>query len=161
MKSAVYPGSFDPLTFGHIDLVERGLKIFDSIYILVGKSTAKGALFTPDERTKIIKEFFRDNDRVKVESSAGLTVDFARKHKINVLLRGIRATSDFEYEFQMAITNREIAPEIETVYLPTNPRYYYISSHLVKEIAGMGGDVKFFVPPLVKQYMEQKFPEKK
>jgi pantetheine-phosphate adenylyltransferase len=156
MSIAIFPGSFDPLTNGHLDLIKRGLKMFDTVIVSVLVNPAKTPLFTGDERLALIRECF-PSERVQVEYFKGLLVDFARKRDATVILRGLRAVSDFEYELQMAMMNRELAPDIETVFLMPKAVYSYLSSRLVKEVAGLGGDVSELVPPVIKQALDQKY----
>ncbi|MFC1559488.1 pantetheine-phosphate adenylyltransferase [Candidatus Margulisiibacteriota bacterium] len=150
MRTAVYPGSFDPVTNGHIDIVNRALKILDRIYVAVIKNPEKEPLFSLDERVEMLKESFKGNDKVIVESFDGLLVDYAKKKKVDVIIRGLRAVSDFDYEFQMALTNLKLCSDIETVFIMTDHQYSYLSSSLVKQIARLGGDVGSFVPGNVK-----------
>lgn len=153
MKVAVYPGSFDPITNGHIDIVNRTLKIVDQVYIAVIKNPEKKPLFSLEERVGMIKGSFKDNNSVVVDSFDGLLVDYAKEKKVDVIIRGLRAVSDFDYEFQMALTNLKMCPDIETVFIMTDYKYSYLSSSLVKQIARLGGDVGTFVPENVKQLL--------
>jgi pantetheine-phosphate adenylyltransferase len=146
MKRAIYPGTFDPITNGHIDIIKRAALIFDETIISVAKYPSKDTLFSYQERLKIVKEATRRMKKVRVEGFDGLVVDFARKKKIKVIIRGLRMISDFEYEFQMALTNRNLAPEIETLFLMPHPWYSYISSRLIKEAASLGANLKQFLP---------------
>ncbi len=157
--NAIYPGTFDPVTYGHLDVLDRAAGIFRSVTISVAEASGKNTLFTIEERIKLIKNTVKAKN-VFVESFDGLLVDYAAGKKAGVILRGLRAISDFEYEFQMALTNRKIAPEIETVFLMPNEKYSYISSTFVKEIAKFGGDVSAFVPPYVKAMLRKKFGSK-
>lgn len=153
---AIYPGTFDPVTFGHLDVLERGAKLFDKVIISVAGSSDKKTVFTLGERMKMIKSITGKLKNVFVESFEGLLVNYAKSKKANVILRGLRAISDFEYEFQMALTNRKIAPGIETVFLMPGEKYSYISSTLVREIAKYGGDVTSFVPESVARKLKSK-----
>jgi pantetheine-phosphate adenylyltransferase len=152
----IYPGTFDPVTFGHIDIIERALKVFDEVVVAVVRSPSKDALFTFEERIDLVKAVV-DAKRVTVDGFDGLIVEYARRHGINVLLRGLRMLSDFEYEFQMALTNRKLDSSIETLYLMTGEDYSYISSRLLKEVFVNGGDVSHFAPQAVISALEKKF----
>lgn len=154
--SAIYPGSFDPLTLGHLDLIERAAHIFDQVIVAVGINSRKKTVFSADERIDMVKASVKGMKNVKVEAFDGLLVNYARIKKIHVLLRGLRAFSDFEYEFQMALANRKMAPEIEMIFLMPKETFSYISSSTVREIAERGGDVTPFVPPAVKRFIEKK-----
>lgn len=154
--SAIYPGSFDPLTLGHLDLIERASHIFDQVIVAVGVNSRKKTVFTADERISMVEASVKGLKNVKVDAFDGLLVDYARARKIHVLLRGLRAFSDFEYEFQMALANRKMAPEIEMIFLMPKETLSYISSSTVREIAERGGDVTPFVPPAVKRAIARK-----
>ncbi len=153
---ALYPGTFDPITYGHIDVVERAAQLFSKVIVLVAKNTSKTPLFTDEERIAMIREVFRRNPRVEVDGFDGLLVEYARRHKAGVIVRGLRAVSDFEYEFQMALTNRKLAPSIDTVFLVPNEQYTYLNSTIVREVARLGGDVSDFVPRSVRKQLERK-----
>jgi pantetheine-phosphate adenylyltransferase len=146
MRVAIYPGSFDPLTLGHVDIIERGSALFDSIIVAVLRNVEKSPLFTVDERLEMIRETFRERGNVEADSFSGLLVDYASSRKATTIVRGIRAISDFEYEFQMALMNRRLAPAIETVFMMPAEEYSYVSSKLVKEVASLGGSVSGLVP---------------
>jgi len=146
MRVAIYPGSFDPLTLGHVDIIERGSALFDSIIVAVLRNAEKSPLFTVDERLEMIRETFRERGNVEADSFSGLLVDYASSRKATTIVRGIRAISDFEYEFQMALMNRRLAPAIETVFMMPAEEYSYVSSKLVKEVASLGGSVSGLVP---------------
>jgi pantetheine-phosphate adenylyltransferase len=146
---AIYPGSFDPPTLGHLNIVERGLAIFKKIIIAVAKNTSKDNLFSPEERVRLLKEIFRKNKNVEVTYFHGLLVDYAKKKKAKVILRGLRTVADYEYELQMAFSNKSLNPDIETIFLMTENRYSHLSSTLIKEIAHFGGSVGKLVPPQV------------
>jgi pantetheine-phosphate adenylyltransferase len=148
-KRAIYPGTFDPITYGHLDIIRRGLLLFDEIIIAVAEISKKEILFSVQERVELIKEATREFSNLKVESFKGLVVDYARAKNIRIILRGLRMISDFEYEFQMALTNRKLAPEIETIFMMTSEKYSFISSRLIKEAVSLGADVSEFVPPVV------------
>jgi len=153
---AVYPGSFDPLTNGHLDLIERSLRMFDELIVAVVTNPAKTALFSDAERVEMIREATRDLRRVEILVFEGLLVDFVRSVGARAIIRGLRAVSDFEYEFQMALMNRKLREEIETVFLMPHEAYSYISSRLIKEVAGYGGAVTGLVPPGVEKRLLEK-----
>mgnify|MGYP001464454011 CR=1 FL=1 len=155
-KEAIYAGSFDPITYGHIDIIKRALNIFDTVYVSVIENVDKTSLFTMEERMDIIRHSI-DSDGVIVEGFQGLLVDFARKKNVFTLIRGLRAVSDFEYEFQMSLTNRHQDERIDTVFLMTDQRYSYLSSSIVKQLAKLGGDINDFVPDYVKNKLKEKF----
>ena len=150
-RTAVYPGSFDPITNGHIDLVRRSLQVFDRVVVAVAFNPHKDAAwFTPEERVAMIRQTFADEgDRVEVDKFAGLLVDYAASKGANVIVRGLRAVADFEYEFQMTMMNRHLRGEIETIFMMTGESHFYTSSRLVKEVASLGGDVAGLVPDMV------------
>ena len=154
--TAVYAGTFDPVTYGHIDLIERGRRIFDKLILAVAQSNEKGPVFTLGERVEILKEVVKDMPGVEVDQFSGLLVDYMRGRGVRVVLRGLRAISDFEYEFQIALTNRKLNEEIETIFMMPKQDYSYISSRILKEIVRLGGDVRMFVPPLVQKKLEEK-----
>ena len=161
-RVAIYPGTFDPITFGHIDVIKKGLKLFDKLVVAVSDGENKDYLFTSNERIEIVKKaLFSDirinNRKIEVISFTSLTTDLCRKYKSNVILRGLRAVSDFEYEFQLAGMNRQLLPNVETMFLPTSERYTYISSSLVREIARYNGEVGSFVDPIVEKALQDKF----
>ena len=159
-KIAVYPGSFDPITFGHLDIINRGLRIFDEVIIAVAENSAKNALFSIDERLDLIRMVLAGNDRAKVDTFNGLLVDYVLSQKATVIIRGLRAVSDFEYEFQIAQMNRSISQEVETLFMMTSVPYSYLSSSIVKEVSSLNGPVDGLVPPLVKQALANKFSSK-
>lgn len=154
---AIYPGSFDPITNGHVDIIQRGLKIFDHILIAVLENPKKEALFTTEERVSMIRQLFVSEPRVEVKSFDGLLVDFARQNKANIVIRGLRAVSDFEFEFQMALMNRKLNPELETLFMMPNINYTFLSSRLVKEVFMLGGCIKDLVPEEVERRLRKKF----
>ncbi len=155
---AVYPGSFDPITNGHIDLVSRTLRIFDQVIIAIARNQDKGrALFSVEERMATVRKVFEGEDRVRVDSFEGLLVDYAESVSAKVVIRGLRAVSDFEYEFQMATMNRRIKPNLEIFFMMTGESSFYISSRLVKEVCELGGDVTAFVPEVVIGQLREKF----
>lgn len=156
-KIAVYPGSFDPITNGHVDIIKRGIRIFDEIIVLVAYNPNKASLFTVDERCQFIREVFNGHQGVRVDSHSGLLVDYLRSSGASTILRGMRALSDFEYEFQMALMNRRQTRDMETVFLMSGFRWFYTSSNLIKEVASLGGSVKGLVPENVNQKLIEKF----
>lgn len=155
-RSAVYPGSFDPITYGHIDLIQRMSGHYDEIVVLLAENFSKSSLFTAEERKQLVTECLAKIANVRVEVFSGLTVDYARKLGATTILRGLRAISDFEYEFAMANMNRRLAPDIETLIVFTSPEYSYISSRMVKEVAKYGGSLKDLVPPSVSEALTKK-----
>lgn len=159
MKKVVYPGTFDPITNGHIDLIERACRLFDHVVIAIATSKTKRPLFTLEERVKLVKDSLQHLDNVEVCGFEGLLVNLVRDKQANAVLRGLRAVSDFEYEFQLANMNRALAPEMESLFLTPSEHLSFISSTLVREIASMGGDVKKFVSPAVERALEEKFGE--
>jgi pantetheine-phosphate adenylyltransferase len=159
-KIAVYPGSFDPITFGHLDIINRGLRIFDEVIIAVAANSSKNALFTIPERLDLIRSVLPDDGRAKVDTFDGLLVDYVLSQNASVIIRGLRAVSDFEYEFQIAQMNRSISQEVETLFMMTSVPYSYLSSSIVKEVSSLNGPVDGLVPPLVKQALAAKFASK-
>lgn len=158
MKIAVYPGSFDPITYGHIDIIQRAAVMFDRVVVTVMNNSAKTSLFSADERVKMIKEATKDLGNVEVDSFDGLMIDYCKRKEIHTVLRGLRAITDFEYELQIAQTNRELSHNnVDTVFLTTNLRYSYLSSSTVKEIVSYGGDVSALVPEIVLENLHEKF----
>jgi pantetheine-phosphate adenylyltransferase len=156
-KTAVYPGSFDPITNGHLDIIRRGLLIIDELIILVSYNPDKKFLFSVEERIEMIREVVGDNPRIRIDSFPGLLVDYVKKESADVILRGLRAVSDFEYEFQMAIMNRRLDREIETVFLMTGYKWFYASSKLIKEVASLGGSCEGVVPDIVCKKLQEKY----
>ena len=157
MKRAIYPGSFDPLTYGHLDMIERSAKIVDELVVAVLKNNAKNPLFSTDERVSMIIEMTSHLSNVKVSSFDGLLVDYAKKTGANIIVRGLRAVTDFEYELQIAQTNHIVNPQIDTIFLTTSLEYAYLSSTIVKEVASYGGDISKFVPPQIAPKIYNKF----
>jgi len=156
-KKAIYAGTFDPMTYGHLDLVERSAEIFDDLILAVAEGSPKQTLFSVDERLEMISQVVKGQKNVEVVSFGGLLIDYARRRKVTVLIRGIRAYSDFEYEFQMALTNRKLAPELETLFMMPKETHSYVSSSTVKEIAGLCGDISDFVPAPIVKALRRKF----
>ena len=154
--TVIYPGTFDPITHGHTDIVSRAVKVFDRVIVAVAVSTAKKTVFSGEERVQLSLEILREFDNVEVKSFDGLMVDFARANQASLILRGLRAVTDFEYEFQLAGMNRKLLPEADTVFMPTSENFTYISSSLVREIAQLGGDVSDFVHPRIKDALEER-----
>lgn len=155
MSIAIYPGSFDPITKGHLDVLKTGAEIFDKVIIAVSQNSSKTGFLTVDERVELIKASIEDLSNVEVDSFDGLTVEYAKLKDAKVILRGLRAVSDFEYEMQLSQTNSALSPEIKTVFLITKPKYNFISSSTVKDIALLGGDISKFVPQPVNEYLKR------
>jgi len=156
-RIAIYPGSFDPVTNGHIDVAERGLKLFDKIIVAILQNPVKSFLFTVEERLEMLELSFQKYPNIEVATFEGLLVDYAAKRKSHAILRGMRAVSDFEYEFQLALMNRRLNREVQTVFLMTGFRWIFTSSSIIKEAAQFGGDVTDIVPPIVNQKLKEKF----
>ena len=157
MKTAIYPGSFDPVTLGHYDIIERSSKIFDKLIVGVLNNSAKSPLFSVAERVNMLKDVTSHFPNVEVQSFAGLLIDFVRSNDANVIVRGLRAITDFEYELQLAQMNRVIAPEIDTLFLTTNLKYAYLSSSMAKEVAMYGGDISSFLSPEIAEKVREKY----
>jgi len=153
---AVYPGSFDPLTNGHVDIIERGARLFDRIIVAIAVNAEKSPMFTTAERVEITRAVFTDHPNVEVDTFDGLLVNYVERRKANVIVRGLRAVSDFEYEFQMALMNRELAAALETVFMMPAVQYSYISSRLIKEVFALGGKVHGLVPEIVEKRLREK-----
>jgi pantetheine-phosphate adenylyltransferase len=160
MTLAVYPGSFDPLTNGHVDIIERGTRLFDKIIVAILVNVDKSPLFTMQERVEIMREVFKSQPSVEVDTFDGLLVDYATRRHADVIVRGLRALSDFESEFQMALMNRRLGPHLETVFMMPAEQYTYISSRLIKEVFSLGGQVKGLVPEIVEARLRGKQREK-
>ncbi len=160
-NTAVYAGSFDPVTYGHIDIIKRAARIFDRVIVAVAHNTEKGPLFSLKERVAMLKKAARSIPNVRVDDFAGLAVDYVSKSGTNVLIRGLRMVSDFEYEFQMALTNRKLNEKIETIFLMPNEAYSYLSSTLIKEAAVLGADISYFVPEFIEKQLKAKLKAKK
>lgn len=156
MKKAIYPGSFDPITFGHLDVIQRAARISEELIIGVLENGNKNQLFSASERVNMIKEVTKDLPNVRIRSFEGLLIDFAKQEKCKVIIRGLRAITDFEYELQMAQTNRIMNSELDTMFLTTSLEYAYLSSSTVKEVARFGGDISKFVPDLVAEKLKEK-----
>lgn len=156
-KIAVYPGSFDPITFGHLDIINRGLRIFDEVIIAVASNSAKNSLFTIEERVELIRSVLGGNASAKVDTFDGLLVDYVLSQQATVIIRGLRAVSDFEYEFQIAQMNRSITLDVETLFMMTSVPYSYLSSSIVKEVSSLNGPVDGLVPPIVKKALDIKY----
>ena len=155
-RIAVYPGTFDPITYGHMDVIRRASSLFDKVIVLVARNSTKTPLFSGEERVAMIREAFKGNARIAVDLFDGLLVKYVRRRKAVAIIRGLRAVSDFEYEFQMALTNRKMDGRIDTVFLVPDERYTYLNSTIVREIARHGGNVSDFVPPSVLRYLTVK-----
>jgi len=157
---AIYPGTFDPITNGHLDIIDRAVKLFDEVIVGISFNINKTPLFTKEERRDLIKAVTKKYKNVHVEMFNGLLVDFAKSQKASVILRGLRAISDFEYEFQMSLTNRKLAPEITTMFLMPNEKYTYLNSSLVRELSKLKGDISSFVPSIVEKSLKIKLKQK-
>jgi pantetheine-phosphate adenylyltransferase len=156
-KIAIYPGSFDPVTNGHIDIAQRGLRLFDKIIVAILNNPVKDFLFTVEERVEMLESSFKEYPNIEVETFDGLLVNYAARKKSIAILRGMRAVSDFEYEFQLALMNRKLNREVQTVFLITSLRWIFTSSSIIKEAARFGGDIKGMVPPIVNEKLKAKF----
>lgn len=157
LKIAVYPGSFDPVTYGHLDIIDRALKVFDGVIVAVAKNSEKNSLFSVQERLALLSEILQDRPKAKVGTFDGLLVDYVRHCGATVIIRGLRAVSDFEFEFQLAQMNRTITRDVETLFMMTSVPYSYLSSSIVKEVSSLNGPVDKLVPPLVKTALDAKF----
>jgi pantetheine-phosphate adenylyltransferase len=156
-NTAVYPGTFDPITNGHLDIIERASEMFSKVIVTVALNSGKNPLFSKEERIEMIRKVTAKFKNVEVDSFDGLLVNYAKKSKASIIIRGMRVLSDFEYEFQMSLTNRKLAPSVNTIFLMPNEKYAYLNSSLVKELARFKGEIKSFVPDLVRKKLEQKF----
>jgi pantetheine-phosphate adenylyltransferase len=156
-RKALYPGTFDPVTNGHFDIIQRSLEIFDQVIVGVAHNQRKSPLFSVEERVTMLRNITQSFERIEVVHFDGLVINFARQYNADVILRGLRAVSDFEYELQMALTNRKLADDIETVFMMPSAQYSFLSSSVVKEIARLGGNVACFVPNFVEQQLQKKF----
>lgn len=155
-QKAIYPGSFDPVTYGHLDIIQRAQRLFDTVVVAVARNSQKKPLFSVKERLDMLRKATQDMDGVVITDFDGLVVDYARKNNLGVIIRGLRMVSDFEYEFQMALTNRKLAADVETIFLMPSEQFSYISSRLLKEIAGLGADISSFVPGYVHKALKGK-----
>lgn len=160
MTRAVYPGTFDPPTLGHLDLIERGCRVFEEIIVAIGVNPHKKPLFTVEERKQMITKHTKHLKNILVESFDGMLVEYLRTQNINIILRGIRTLTDFEYEFQMALTNRTVRKEIETVFIITSEKYSFLNSSLIKEAVSLGGEVGAFIPPDIEKLLRKRLREK-
>jgi len=158
-QKAIYPGTFDPVTYGHIDIIKRALRVFDEVIVAVAHNPFKKPLFSVKERVNMLKRATKDFDRVTIETFDGLVVDYAKQKSINTIIRGLRMLSDFEYEFQMALTNRKLNQDVETIFLMTSEDYSYVSSKLLKEAASLGADLSQFVPDFIEQALKGKLKD--
>lgn len=159
MKTGVYPGSFDPITYGHLDIIKRASSLVDTLLVAVGTNPSKNALFDVDERIALIRQCVGDLHNVVVDRFQGLLVRYAKEKNANTVFKGLRAVSDFEIEFQTALVNRELEPQVETVFLMTDYKYAFLSSSLVKEVADLGGDIQKMVPPCVEKELQEKLKQ--
>ena len=153
---AIYPGSFDPITYGHLDIIKRAIKIFDKVIVAVAHNSEKDPLFSVSERVELLKKATRDIKGVEIDDFHGLVVDYVKTKKSKVVIRGLRMISDFEFEFQMALTNRKLSKDVETIFTITSEAYYYLSSKLIKEAASLGANLKGFVPAFVEKAIKAK-----
>ena len=156
MKIAIYPGSFDPFTYGHENIIERSVKVFDQIIVAVAHNTSKKTIFTVEERVEILNEVFKNRDDVKVDYFEGLLVEYIRKMGTNVVLRGMRTVSDFEFEMQMALANKTLSSELETVFMVTDSEFSHISSSVIKEVVSLNGSASHMVPEIVEKKLREK-----
>lgn len=156
MKTAIFAGTFDPPTYGHLNIIERAKNIFDELHVVVALNKGKNCLFTSDERLSMLQHLTGQWDNVKVNIWDKLIVDYAKEHKAKILVRGVRNIGDFSYEFDLALMNRGLAADIETVFIPTDPKYFILSSSSIKELALFGGDISTMVPPLVAEKLAEK-----
>ena len=156
MKCAMFPGSLDPPTMGHINIIERSARLYDRLYVVVADNVAKKCLFTAEERIRLIKDNFRDKDNIEVLSFRGLTVDIARELGVDVMIRGVRAAGDFGYEFELAMTNKQLLPSVETLFMPTDPHYFLLRSSAIKEMAIFGADISAMVPANVAKALAER-----
>ena len=160
VKKIIYPGTFDPITLGHLDLIKRAVDIFDTLIVAVAANPHKNPLFSLSERINMVKEATKEIENIEIDSFEGLLIDYARKKKCNIVLRGIRAISDFEYEFQMVLSNRKLAHDIETIFMMPSENYSYLSSKIIKEMASLGANLSGFVPAMVEKKLKEKLTAK-
>lgn len=160
-RIAVYPGSFDPITYGHLDIIRRSLNIFDHLIVTVARNSQKNSLFSIDERVELIRSVLDDEPRVSVDTFTGLLVDYVASQKAHVIIRGLRAISDFEYEFQIAQMNSTICKGIETMFMMTSVQYGYLSSSIVREVCSLGGPIESFVPQKIQKAMQRKLEQQR
>lgn len=160
-KKAIYPGTFDPITYGHLDIIQRSAEMVDELIVGVLNNKGKSPLFTPEERVEMIKDAVKDIPNVKVLAFDGLLIEFAKKQKATIIIRGLRAVTDFEYELQMSQTNRVLSPEVDTIFLTTSLKWAYLSSSTVKEVAAFGGDISKFVPKKVAKQIIARYSQNK
>lgn len=158
MSKAIFPGSFDPPTIGHINIIERSAALFDELHVVVADNISKQYLFTPEERIELIRESLPESTKIVYSVHSGLTVDYAREHAISIMIRGVRGAGDFSYEFEMAMTNKLLYPELEVLFMPTDPRYFLIRASQIKELAAFGADFSSMVTEPVRKALEEKFP---
>ncbi|NLZ77725.1 MAG: pantetheine-phosphate adenylyltransferase [Spirochaetales bacterium] len=156
MRTAMLPGSFDPPTLGHVDIIERSARLYDRLYVVIADNVNKSYLFTPEERLAMLKEILGGHGNIEVVTHSGLVVDFARTHRVGVMIRGVRALADFGYEFELAMTNKQLYPGLEVLFLPTSPKYFLLRSSAIKEMAAFGADITSMVPPLVADIMKRR-----
>ncbi len=154
---AMLPGSFDPPTLGHIDIIERSAKMYEKLYVVVSSNIQKNPLFTAQERKDMLQEILKKHQNIEVVIYDGLVVDFARKHKIKIMIRGVRALVDFGYEFELAMTNKQLYDELEVLFMPTSPNYFLLRSSAIKELAFYGADIETMVPPIVAKKIKERF----
>ena len=161
MSKAIFPGSFDPPTIGHINIIERAASLFDELHVVVADNIEKRYLFTPEERIELLRKSLPDSRNIIYSVHSGLTVDYAREHSISIMIRGVRDAGDFSYEFEMAMTNKLLYPELEVLFMPTDPKYFLIRASQIKELAQFGADFSSMVTPPVKAALEKKFSKKR
>ncbi|MDD5454787.1 MAG: pantetheine-phosphate adenylyltransferase [Candidatus Ratteibacteria bacterium] len=161
IKKIIYPGTFDPITLGHLDLIKRAIDIFDGLIVAVASNPHKNPLFSFSERISMLKEATKGIDNIEIDSFEGLLIDYVRSKRCNIVLRGIRAISDFEYEFQMVLSNRKLASDIETILMMPSENYSYLSSKIIKEMASLGADLGDFVPSIVEKKLKEKLLKNK
>jgi len=156
VRTAMLPGSFDPPTNGHVDIITRSARLYDRLYVVIADNVSKSTLFTPDERLAMLQEILKEYSNIEVVTHSGLVVDFAREHGVGVMVRGVRALADFGYEFELAMTNKQLYSGLEVLFLPTSPKYFLLRSSAIKEMAAFGADISTMVPPLVVEKMKER-----